>query len=605
MARVRLAAVADPHGVRRAGRHRARLAARRRPLHVGHRRPVARVEEAGRPALGHGPALHPRAGGLHLPAPLLELLGDRLAGPPAAARARAPARPAGSARPRRRSAAWPARPSRACSTSRSSARISSPSAITSSRATVAHPLERRGLLAPAAPPARQPEQRRAPRPARQTAASRGRHRRRCRPRHRRQGRPRWSCPLPARLADQPHELGQHGRRAVARAWRSNAWRASSPARPRGRSSPAAPARNELPITAAYTPGSSTVSAIFAQRRDRVVARLVVGRLGQHRDVERPRLVVGDLGAQVVGFAVGDPALGVRGHVDGVELERLRRVVERVLRLSRTRRHEQRRDADEEDAHDLSLPAGTRYNLHVSLPPGPRLPRLAQAAVVTAAPYAWMAKRRERYGDVFSSHFPFFGRVVYVADPALVKEVFTGDPEHLPRRRGQRHRPGRRARRQLAAHARRGPAHVAAQAAAAALPRRRGAPLRRGDGGGHRARGRRLAGRPRVRAAAAHAGDHARGDPARGVRRARRRAHGPVPRAHPAARQPVERARLAAVHAARPGRPDAGRALPQGGRGGRRADLRGDRRAARDRRRGRPRRRAHAAALAPATRTARR
>ena len=39
----------------------------------------------------------------------------------------------------------------------------------------------------------------------------------------------------------------------------------------------------------------------------------------------------------------------------------------------------------------------------------------------------MARRRERYGDVFSSHFPFFGRVVYVADPALVKEVFTGDP----------------------------------------------------------------------------------------------------------------------------------------------------------------------------------
>jgi cytochrome P450 family 135 len=48
-------------------------------------------------------------------------------------------------------------------------------------------------------------------------------------------------------------------------------------------------------------------------------------------------------------------------------------------------------------------------------------------MVTAGPYSWMAKRRERYGDVFSSHFPFFGRVVYVADPALIKEVFTGDP----------------------------------------------------------------------------------------------------------------------------------------------------------------------------------
>jgi cytochrome P450 len=39
----------------------------------------------------------------------------------------------------------------------------------------------------------------------------------------------------------------------------------------------------------------------------------------------------------------------------------------------------------------------------------------------------MQRRRERYGDVFSSHFPFFGRVVYVADPALVKQVFMGDP----------------------------------------------------------------------------------------------------------------------------------------------------------------------------------
>jgi cytochrome P450 len=47
--------------------------------------------------------------------------------------------------------------------------------------------------------------------------------------------------------------------------------------------------------------------------------------------------------------------------------------------------------------------------------------------VTAGPLSWMQKRRERYGDVFSSHFPFFGRVVYVADPALVKQVFAGDP----------------------------------------------------------------------------------------------------------------------------------------------------------------------------------
>jgi cytochrome P450 len=39
----------------------------------------------------------------------------------------------------------------------------------------------------------------------------------------------------------------------------------------------------------------------------------------------------------------------------------------------------------------------------------------------------MMQRWRRYGDVFSSRFPIFGRVVYVADPALVKEVFGGDP----------------------------------------------------------------------------------------------------------------------------------------------------------------------------------
>jgi cytochrome P450 len=56
-----------------------------------------------------------------------------------------------------------------------------------------------------------------------------------------------------------------------------------------------------------------------------------------------------------------------------------------------------------------------------------MPRLLQAAMVTASPYGWMVRRWRRYGDVFTSRFPLFGRVVYVADPALVKEVFTGDP----------------------------------------------------------------------------------------------------------------------------------------------------------------------------------
>ena len=63
---------------------------------------------------------------------------------------------------------------------------------------------------------------------------------------------------------------------------------------------------------------------------------------------------------------------------------------------------------------------------VSFPPGPRIPSLLQAAFVTASPYGWMIRRWRRYGDVFSSRFPIFGRVVYVADPTDVKRVFTGD-----------------------------------------------------------------------------------------------------------------------------------------------------------------------------------
>ena len=75
----------------------------------------------------------------------------------------------------------------------------------------------------------------------------------------------------------------------------------------------------------------------------------------------------------------------------------------------------------------ALPAHKRYNLRVDLPPGPRMPALLQAAFVTASPYGWMVKRWKRYGDVFSSRFPIFGHVVYVAEPSLVKEVFAGDP----------------------------------------------------------------------------------------------------------------------------------------------------------------------------------
>ena len=57
-----------------------------------------------------------------------------------------------------------------------------------------------------------------------------------------------------------------------------------------------------------------------------------------------------------------------------------------------------------------------------------MPGLLQVAAVAHDPYGWMVRRWRRYGDCFSSTFPVFGRVVYVADPASVKELFGSDPE---------------------------------------------------------------------------------------------------------------------------------------------------------------------------------
>jgi cytochrome P450 len=43
------------------------------------------------------------------------------------------------------------------------------------------------------------------------------------------------------------------------------------------------------------------------------------------------------------------------------------------------------------------------------------------------PIRFLRRCHERYGDVFLARFPGLGRVVYVADPASAKDVFTGSP----------------------------------------------------------------------------------------------------------------------------------------------------------------------------------
>jgi len=64
------------------------------------------------------------------------------------------------------------------------------------------------------------------------------------------------------------------------------------------------------------------------------------------------------------------------------------------------------------------------------PPGSKAPSLLQGLRYGRDPLGFLIGLQRRYGDIFSLSFPFFGRLVYVADPALVKALFTGSPEQF-------------------------------------------------------------------------------------------------------------------------------------------------------------------------------
>src|SRR5262249_15610203 len=64
------------------------------------------------------------------------------------------------------------------------------------------------------------------------------------------------------------------------------------------------------------------------------------------------------------------------------------------------------------------------------PKGPRSPALFQVMRWMRRPIAMMEECRRRYGDVFTLRFPGFDPLVLVSDPAVIKAVFTGDPDAL-------------------------------------------------------------------------------------------------------------------------------------------------------------------------------
>ena len=67
---------------------------------------------------------------------------------------------------------------------------------------------------------------------------------------------------------------------------------------------------------------------------------------------------------------------------------------------------------------------------MALPPGPRRPKLLQFYRWLQHPLPFLDECARRYGDIFTLRFPVLGDYVLVSSPALIKQVFTADPEVL-------------------------------------------------------------------------------------------------------------------------------------------------------------------------------
>ncbi len=65
---------------------------------------------------------------------------------------------------------------------------------------------------------------------------------------------------------------------------------------------------------------------------------------------------------------------------------------------------------------------------MALPPGPSAPMPVQAMRWISRPVSFLERCERRYGEAFTIRLPAAGDVVFLTDPAAVKEVFTGDPE---------------------------------------------------------------------------------------------------------------------------------------------------------------------------------
>jgi cytochrome P450 len=62
-----------------------------------------------------------------------------------------------------------------------------------------------------------------------------------------------------------------------------------------------------------------------------------------------------------------------------------------------------------------------------LPPGPRMPRALQTAIWSRQAQWFLQQSRARFGPMFTMRIAYEGTWAVIADPELVKQVFTGDP----------------------------------------------------------------------------------------------------------------------------------------------------------------------------------
>src|SRR3954467_775894 len=67
---------------------------------------------------------------------------------------------------------------------------------------------------------------------------------------------------------------------------------------------------------------------------------------------------------------------------------------------------------------------------MTLPPGPSWSAAAQTAAWITRPGPFMERARRRYGDVFTVRLAQVGTFVFVADPGLLKTIFTTGPDRL-------------------------------------------------------------------------------------------------------------------------------------------------------------------------------